>query len=287
MHVKPAPFLTCPIDGSPLAARGAALVCPTGHTFDRAKEGYVNLLPVQDKASRDPGDSKEMVAARRHLLATGAYEAIATAMAHAVMSDLATRSVDRAVTILDAGSGEGYYLDALAKLLSAETTSRNIYLAGVDISKWAVRAAAKRATPATWVVASSRRLPFPIGSIDLILCLFGFPIWEGFGTVQPLGGTVLMIDPGPDHLIELRKIIYPELRRNQRPPFVSVPGYHPGTEQTLTSRAQLASPAIIADLLSMTPHVHRASADGRARLAAYSRLDITLDVTLRTYIRHA
>ena len=30
-----------------------------GHSFDVAREGYVNLLPVQHKNSREPGDAEE------------------------------------------------------------------------------------------------------------------------------------------------------------------------------------------------------------------------------------
>ncbi len=285
MPLAAASDLVCPHDGLPLAVRGAGLACARGHTFDRAKEGYVNLLTVGDKASRDPGDSKEMVAARRRLLATGAYDGIAGALCDAVVRDLADRPASRPVPILDAGCGEGFYLDFLARHLAAHAGGREIRLAGIDISKWAVRAAAKRDTPAAWAVASNRRLPFAAGSIDMILCLFGFPVWEGFAAVQPVGGTVLMVDPGPDHLLELRAIIYPEVRRNERPPFVPVPGYVPGVEHAHRSTAHLPTAAVIADLLSMTPHAHRATQDGRARLAARASLDITIDVTVRTYTR--
>ena len=53
----------CPLCGAPLAGENA-LKCPSGHSFDRAKEGYWHLLPVQNTRTKAPGDSKEMVAAR-------------------------------------------------------------------------------------------------------------------------------------------------------------------------------------------------------------------------------
>ncbi len=284
MPVAPILNLVCPFDGLPLAGTGASLACAHGHTFDRARDGYINLLPVQDKASRDPGDSKEMVAARRRFLETGAYEPIAEALSAAVIASVGRHAKQQPITVLDAGCGEGYYLDRLAQRLAARPET--IHLAGIDISKWAVRAAAKRpGVPVAWSVASNRRPPFATGSIDLIACLFGFPVWEGFASVQPAGGEVILIDPGPDHLHELRALIYPEVKRGDRPALAPQPGYLPLAAHVVTARTHLATPLAIADLLAMTPHAHRATADGRARLAACATLDITIDVEVRAYRR--
>ncbi len=282
MHVRPSNILTCPHDGMSLAPRGDSLVCASGHSFDRAREGYVNLLPVQDKASLDPGDTKQMVAARRHFLETGAYAPIADAVS-ALTIALISKTTD--VTILDAGCGEGYYLQALAIALSAHASPATVRLAGIDISKWAVRAAAKRNVAATWVVASNRRPPLPDASADLILCLFGFPIWSGFAAIQPPGGHVLLVDPGPNHLLELRAIIYPEVRVSNGAPTVATDAYTLVSESRHLSVAHVASPALIADLLSMTPHAHRASLAGRSALVARTHLEVTIDVTLRVFRR--
>jgi 23S rRNA (guanine745-N1)-methyltransferase len=285
MPLAAAPHLVCPFDGLPLTNLGTSLSCAKGHTFDRAREGYVNLLPVQDKASRDPGDSKEMVAARRRFLDTGAYAPIADALGDAVLAYLARGATSDQVTILDAGCGEGTYLEQLARRLAEAQRTETIHLAGIDISKWAVRVAAKRTVPATWAVASNRRPPFAANSVDLILCLFGFPIWEGFLAVQPTGGEVVLVDPGPDHLQELRALIYPEVKRGARPALTPQPGYRPVAETAVTARAHVATKQAIADLLAMTPHAHRATAEGHARLAAAVSLDVTIDVAVRTYAR--
>ncbi len=285
MQPTVAAALICPIDGLPLTSRGASLVCAGRHTFDCAREGYINLLPVQDKASRDPGDSKAMVAARHRFLETGAYASIAGALAEVAVSTLARRKRPGPAVILDAGCGEGYYLERLGQQLSGMPGVESAHLIGIDISKWAVRAAAKRGIPATWAVASNRRPPLAPGSVDLIVCLFGFPIWEGFAPVQPREAEVILVDPGPDHLQELRALIYPEVKRSARPTLTPQPGYAPVSEATHLSRAHIATPGAIADLLAMTPHGHRASQEGRARLAAHTTLDITLDVVIRTYAR--
>jgi 23S rRNA (guanine745-N1)-methyltransferase len=216
MHIAAAANLACPIDGAPLTAGAGALRCPHGHSFDLAREGYCNLLAVQHKASRDPGDSKEMVAARRLILDAGLYAGIATQVFELVHA--LPLAPDRASCIVDAGCGEGYYLDRLSELAAASPDPARLELAGIDISKWAIRAAAKRKAAVTWAVASNRRLPFLPGSVDVILSMFGFPVWEGFKAVQPPGGHVLLADPGPDHLIELRSIIYPSVNRSGPPP---------------------------------------------------------------------
>ena len=136
-----------------------------------------------------------------------------------------------------------------------------------------------------WVVASNRRPPVPPSCIDLVLCIFGFPIWPGFASVQPVGGHVLMIDPGPDHLLEMREIIYPEVLRRERTALTGTPNYTQVSERTVRAHAHLATPSIIADLLSMTPHAHRATAAGQAALAERPTLDVTVDVVLRLFRR--
>ena len=86
MSALPFTALACPLDGAPLQRQAVSLRCPEGHCFDLAAQGYVNLLPVQNKRSRDPGDSKEMVAARRRFLEVGHYQPIADAVARAVLA---------------------------------------------------------------------------------------------------------------------------------------------------------------------------------------------------------
>ena len=70
----------CPLCGGPLSEVPAGLRCPRGHSFDRAKEGYVNLLPVGQKHSKAPGDDKAMVAARRAFLDGGWYAPLRQAL---------------------------------------------------------------------------------------------------------------------------------------------------------------------------------------------------------------
>ena len=215
MRILPFTALACPLDGAPLRRQDAAWKCPAGHSFDIASQGHTHLLPVQHKRSLDPGDSKEMVAARRRFLNAGHYQPIAEAVARATLDGLPNEAA-----CLDAGCGEGYYLRQLAA--AATTANKTLAVLGLDISKWAVLAAARQDARPNWVVGTNARLPVLDGTVDRLLCLFGFPVYGEFARVLKPGGQLVQVDAGPDHLRELREIIYPTLKP-QRPADSSAP----------------------------------------------------------------
>ena len=273
--------LACPLDGAPLQRSGSSWRCAAGHSFDIASQGYIHLLPVQHKRSRDPGDSKEMVAARRRFLEAGHYRPIAAAVARAVLADLPS---DATVACLDAGCGEGYYLRQLA---SAAGDGQTLALLGLDISKWAVLSAAKQDRRPGWVVGSNANLPVLPGTLDRVLCMFGFPVYGEFARVLKAGGQLLQVDAGPDHLRELREIIYPALKPERTAEKPVPEGFSPLPGDTVRYDLKLACPEQIADLLTMTPHLYRASAEGRARAAALTSLALTVDVRLTRFGRNS
>lgn len=281
MNITPFQALACPLDGTPLRRTGSAWRCASGHSFDIARQGYTHLLPVQHKRSRDPGDSKEMVAARRRFLAAGFYEPVAAALSRAVLADLPAHGT---LSCLDAGCGEGYYLRELAAAADGNPT---LALLGLDISKWAVLSAAKQDRRPTWVVGSNAKLPVVSGTLDRVLCLFGFPVYAEFARVLKPGGRLVQVDAGPDHLRELRETIYPSLKP-ERPDDVQTPaGFSRLQSETLRFRIELTRAEEIADLLAMTPHLYRASAEGRARAAALTVLSLGVDVRLTCFERRA
>lgn len=266
--------LACPLDGTPLKASGTAWHCAQGHGFDIASQGYVHLLPVQKKRSRDPGDSKEMVAARRRFLETGVYQPIAAAVTRTALAALPTSGH---LDCLDAGCGEGYYLRELS---AGAGDSVCLGLLGLDISKWAVLAAAKRDRRVQWVVGSNANLPVQSSSLDCVLCMFGFPVHAEFARVLKPGGRLIMADAGTDHLRELREIIYPSLKPERAGAGDAPEGFAHAGGENVRYAVTLDTQQQIADLLVMTPHLYRASAEGRASAAALTSLSITVDVRL-------
>ncbi|MCL7942631.1 putative RNA methyltransferase [Marinobacter sp. ATCH36] len=282
MIVAPFNGLACPLDGDPLEPVQSSWCCPTGHNFDLARQGYLHLLPVQKKRSRDPGDSKEMVAARRRFLNAGHYQPIADAVNRLILSDAPDHGT--ALNCLDAGCGEGYYLRALAK---AAEDSTALSLMGLDISKWATLAAAKQDKRPRWVVGSNANLPVLPGSLDRVLCLFGFPVYPEFARVLRPGGVLLQVDAGPDHLRELREIVY-ESVKPETATHKSVPeGFVEADTEVIRYQLALEEKESISDLLAMTPHFYRATAERRSNAEALTELSVTIEVRLTCFVREA
>jgi 23S rRNA (guanine745-N1)-methyltransferase len=277
MSITPFQALACPLDGLPLHANGATWRCDSGHSFDIASQGYTNLLPVQHKRSRDPGDSKEMVAARRRFLTAGFYQPIAAAVSRAVLAELPHHETG---SCLDAGCGEGYYLRELA---AAVPEAQTLALLGLDISKWAVLSAAKQDKRPAWVVGSNANLPVLPGTLDRVLCMFGFPVYEEFARVLKPGGRLLQVDAGPDHLRELREIIYPSLKPERTTETPTPAGFSHLSTETLRFSIELTRAEQISDLLAMTPHLFRASAAGRAAAAELTAMSLGVDVRLTCF----
>jgi 23S rRNA (guanine745-N1)-methyltransferase len=277
MKITPFQALACPLDGSHLYCQGSAWRCASGHSFDVASQGYINLLPVQKKRSLDPGDSKEMVAARRRYLNAGFYQPIAAAVSRVALAGLPSGTT---LSCLDAGCGEGYYLRQLAAAAGDDIT---LAVLGLDISKWAVLSAAKQDKQPSWVVGSNANLPVLSGTLDRVLCMFGFPVYGEFARVLKPGGELLQVDAGPDHLRELREIIYPTLKPERVVDTPPPPGFSRLVSETVSYQVEIIGAEQIADLLAMTPHLYRASAEGRAKAAALTHLAVTVDVCLTRF----
>ena len=146
--------LICPICHLPLAQEGRSLRCGRNHSFDVARQGYVNLLPVQQKRSLNPGDTREQVLSRRAFLEAGYYAPI--------LNTLIETAKELGITgpIIDVGCGEGYYSAQLAEVLGAE-------LMGFDISKEAVRCAAAKYKGRRWICGTAAHLPIPDDSVGV------------------------------------------------------------------------------------------------------------------------
>lgn len=188
--------LTCPVCAGPLRTvepPARALACPSGHRYDAAKQGYFNLLTGRGTAFRE--DSADMVDARARFLAAGHYAPLAAALADEAAAAF-SGSLPR---MLDAGAGTGYYLDAVAGVFGSSHGQRPDAVA-LDISRYAMRRAAKLPRTRALVWDLWRTLPVADGCIDVLLDVFAPRNGGEFARVIVPGGIALVATPLPDHL---------------------------------------------------------------------------------------
>lgn len=282
MNIIKAHNLACPIDAKKLEQTGKQYVCENGHSFDIARQGYVNLLPVQHKRSKQPGDSKAMVLARTSFLNTGFYQAVAEKLNEIVSASIINdESIkDKDNCILDAGCGEGYYFDFIFNSLKNEKGPNKHSFIGLDISRDAIIQATKRNKQISWIVGTNRQPPVEEKSVDIILCLFGFLSIDGFYKILKPGGLIIVVDPGPEHLKELRKIIYPEIKKQDQARLQQTEktGFSLVNSEALKFKINITTNEQINNLLIMTPHFYRASKAGREAACNLQQLDLTVDV---------
>jgi len=249
----------CPICKAPLERAGSVYRCPEGHSYDIAKEGYTYLLPPNQKHSSAPGDDKGMAAARRAFLSKGYYQPLLDALCHLAVSHTGT-----APAVLDAGCGEGYYTAGICQAL--ENAGKHPRMAGTDISKFILRAAAKRKTDAEFAVASSYHLPLADQSLDLLIdCFSPLALGEFQRLLRP-GGIFLYVVPAADHLWELKQILYdtPYPNEEKETPY---DGFSYEAIIPVNGTITLPSRTDIQNLFQMTPYFWKTPKEGSQRLA--------------------
>ena len=249
--------------------REKQLVCPRGHSFDIARQGYVNLLTVQQKHSLDPGDTREQVLSRRAFLDTGLYRPIAQALIDGA------REYGARGELLDVGCGEGYYSARLAGALG-------MHLTGMDISREAVRCAAGKYKNGLWLCATASHIPVADHSCDLLTSLFALTMPEEFKRVLRPEGYFFQVLAAEDHLLGLKSIIYDHLIEKPKDTVPDVPGF------TLVKSVPIRFPFTVEgeqveNLLSMTPHVFRIGHDGAQRLRETKTLTDTASCVLNVF----
>jgi 23S rRNA (guanine745-N1)-methyltransferase len=246
--------------------------CVNGHRFDRAKEGYVNLLLAQHRNSKQPGDDKQMVLARRTFLSQGHYAPLAQALSELIVKHMAQDNEQ--LSLFDAGCGEGYYLDAILASLPGinglagqdKQLAEMVSVAGVDISKAAVGKAAKRMPQGQFAVGSTFALPLFDDSQDAVIQVFAPSDPQEIARVLKSDGVWITVDPAPRHLFELKACVYDAPQEHVI--VTTVPNGFSLVEQAqLTFTMDLTQHNAAAEaLLMMTPFYWRISEDKKARL---------------------
>ena len=297
--------LCCPICAAPLRASERAFACDAGHSFDRARQGYVNLL----RPTRLRGDSAEMLRARRRVLDAGWYAPLAEALAQQVGAWLAADGAALPLAsraLLDLGCGEGYYLRHLSESLGEPLAAQGWRLYGLDLAKDAIRMAAglaaghappAQAIPTTWVVASARaRLPFADTGVGALLNIFAPRAAEEFARVVAPGGLLLVVTPLAEHLAEARAalpwLLSPQPDKDERLRATLESAFALEEARPVSFTLALDA-AALADLARMTPHrdaepvALEAAACAATERAPDGRLSVRAACLVRRYRRRA
>ncbi len=254
---------------------GRRAVCPNGHSYDRARSGYWNLLQPQDRRSDVPGDSKDAARARRLLADRG----LDTPLFAALVPILDTPPLLERAPILDVGCGEGSFLAYLGR-------HRTIEGVGVDLSTPAIELAARRDPQAIWVVGNAdRRLPLVDAAFVRITSLTARRNPEEFHRLLAPDGRLVIALPGPDDLLELRATALGRADRRERlEPAVAelAPFFELEATERITWTATLDEEGIAA-LLASTYRGGRTGREGRAMALAGRPITFSRDVArLRT-----
>ena len=248
-------------------------VCDKGHSYDRSRYGYYNLLLTSTGGVH--GDNREMVDARRAFLDTGAYLPLADKL-----SELALRHITDGGIFLDIGCGEGYYTERIMNALSS--SGKSIDAIAFDISKDAVKYSARKCKSATVAVASAYKMPIADGSVDLAVNVFSPLAREETHRVLKRGGKFIMAIPDRRHLLGLKSVLYKTPYENEVDD-TALEGFSLVATQRVAYKITLTDKKAIGDLFMMTPYAYRTPKAAREGLALMESLTTEIEFIVFVY----
>ncbi len=263
--------LACPKCHLPLQLDGKSLKCENKHTYDIAKQGYINLLLNQDKACNLPGDNKESLLCRKHHLNKGYYDLIA----QSVIDTIKEYRDETPMHLLDLGSGEGYYTYKFKQAFP------NDDLYGLDISKDGVAMSTKYTKDICWIVGNSKNIPIQDHSLDFITALFTVVNVDELKRCLKEGGYVVHITANNHHLIEFKEVIYEEVKIKSDE-FIRLP-FETIISKDIKQTIHLENREDTLNLLKMTPHFYHIKKERRYVLDELEDFDVTIDIKLTLY----
>ncbi len=284
-------IITCPLCAGALSREGGSLVCRNGekvHTYDVAKEGYVNLLPPGKGRNAKSGDEAAMIRARSEFLATGAYDRFSDEAARLISVYAPCR--DGVYNLVDSGCGEGYHSIRITKEL-ARLTGKEVLCAAFDASKHGAAAGAKASVRAGSAVKGGVGIPFecpakcafmtgnifalPVKShsISAVISMFAPLAWDEMDRLLFDDGIVVAVSSGEEHLLELRQVIYENvLLRDSKP--ACPDSFEKLDESVVSYSITLDSSEKIMSLFGMTPFCHRTPAAAVKKLKSLDSLTV-------------
>lgn len=263
--------LACPKCHQPLKRIQKSYQCDKRHNYDIAKQGYINLLLNPDKATNNPGDSKESLQARKAYLNGGYYDGIL----NEVVKMIRKYKKDN-LEILDLGCGEGYYTSQMKQKLG---DSHTYY--GLDIAKTAIQMATRYDKSIYWIVGNSKNIPILDHSLDVITALFTVVNQNELKRTLKEDGIMIHVTANPRHLIEIKELIYDEIHvksdEHIRLPFNVLESYDYVQTIAIPEREDALN------LLKMTPHYYHIKKEKRDVLDSLDALSVTIDIKITIY----
>lgn len=263
---------TCPLCNLALNDQEKLYRCDNNHSFDLAKENYLNLLPVQFKHSKNPGDNKAMVNARREFLEKGYYQPLVDKIFSLYQKHMAVTTLPP--IILDAGCGEGYYTH------QHKTANNTVY--GVDIAKEAIKKAGKKYPECHFSVATLSKLPFAAQQFSWLFSIYA-PILEAeFTRVLAQEGYLLTVTPAKQHLMQLKQKIYHDAKEHNEEK-LTIEHLTLIHQENVSYTMTLKSGEDTLNLLSMTPFAFKASDAVKTELLSINNFQCQADFLIRLY----
>ncbi len=259
----------CPLCQQALTLAENTYRCDNNHSFDQAKQGYVNLLPVQFKHSKAPGDNKEMVIARRAFLDKGFYQPLVDKML-----ELYRKYSEPNAQVLDAGCGEGFYTH------QHKTASNEVY--GVDIAKETIKIAAKRYKDCHFSVGTLSKLSFSDNYFAWLVSVYAPILETEFTRILKSDGYLLTVTPAQQHLFELKQLIYRQANEHDVSKS-TIENLKLIEEQQLTYPMHFDESEDVLNLLAMTPFAFKASKELITQIKAMTEFTCQADFILRLY----
>ena len=262
-------ILICPVCGESLIMEEKRVFCSKGHSFDKAKEGYFYLITKQGYSLS--GDSAESVRARREFLNSGYYSVLAQ-----TLKDIVEKYGKNSDVLTDACCGEGYYSGFIKKNSSVE-----LFVSGFDLSKAAVKLAAKAYPESLFYTANISAIPQQTSSADILLHSFA-PVHNGeFSRMLKKDGILIDVIPSRRHLWQLKEVLYEKPYENDELSSVGEP-FSLLESITATQTVTLDKNGI-KNVLFMTPYAYKTAETAEKKLLALDSLTTEVGFVVNIY----
>ena len=198
-----------------------------------------------------------MVVARTRFLSQGYYDPLLNSLIE-ILNELKINS------LVDLGCGEGYYTNPLQIAL-------NIPIVGIDLSKTALKTASKANHHVEYALANITKCPLDDQASDAVLSIFS--PYDYFEAQRIAQRYLIVVRPGPKHLIELKAVLYECVVENPIPD-LDYPQSRCILEKTLNFKMNLKNESLN-DLLMMTPYSHTSPQNGLQKVRELKQLSVS------------